>query len=256
MTLRTISCLCLVAVLWCQLAKAVFSADPVPQADETGMVPGDVVMGNLSGFPGHAGIYLGKWNKLPQRLQDAYKGIFNDEDLAGTMSGNAELMDSYLIVDSYAPRVAIRPLCEQFTGYTLLLGQEASEKQAGILWREARDLIGDNASELEALQRAQMSGAWLRGDVDLFQTLVEQRLRTIPPSKKELVYYRQLIDMLVRYNNDVDSAWKYWKKDEVQTAIEAEIRSFGGSKESVAKALKKPRVPLLPQMAIVPSSSP
>jgi len=86
-----------------------------PMADATGMVPGDVVLGNLTEFPGHAGIYIGKWHRLPEPLRKSYKHLYNKGFISSTR--NELLKDSYLVVDSFRPNVMIRPFVVQFTHY-------------------------------------------------------------------------------------------------------------------------------------------
>lgn len=88
--------------------------EPAPKADETGMVPGDVVTGNMSTFPGHVGIYIGKWKSLPEPLQQKYAKVLDQVVL---YSKNEALKDSFLVADSYAPSVRLRSFAEQFTGY-------------------------------------------------------------------------------------------------------------------------------------------
>src|SRR5207237_10646507 len=84
-------------------------------ADATGMVPGDVVLSNVSNFPGHAGIYIGRWSLLPQNIREAHAKAFAE---AAVRSGSPEILDSYLVVDSMPSRGArISPMVEQFSDY-------------------------------------------------------------------------------------------------------------------------------------------
>ena len=84
--------------------------------DATGMVPGDVVVDNLTpDGPGHAGIYIGRWILLPQDLQDRYAKCLAEADVR---SGSVQLLDSYLVVDCMPGRgVRVTPFVEQFTNY-------------------------------------------------------------------------------------------------------------------------------------------
>lgn len=84
--------------------------------DMTGMVPGDVVVSNLTNSgPGHAGIYIGRWTLLPKGLQERFAGTLQE---AAVRSGCAEILDSYLVVDSMPGRgVRVAPMVEQFSDY-------------------------------------------------------------------------------------------------------------------------------------------
>ncbi|MCW8129850.1 MAG: hypothetical protein KIS92_05795 [Planctomycetota bacterium] len=117
--------------------------EPAPKADETGMVPGDLVLGNMSSFPGHAGIYLGKWKNLPVALREKYAEAFEQCVIYSYDEG---LKDSFLVVDSYAPRVAVRSFAEQFTEFFTGHGSRAlhptgalkfeGDKGAAIEWTD------------------------------------------------------------------------------------------------------------------------
>ncbi len=101
--------------------------------DETGMVPGDAVLGNITNFPGHAGIYIGKWDGLPARLKTQYKKAFDDAIIRSRDHG---LKTSFLVVDSMGGKgVRVRSFAEQFTGY-MPTGQNPTLKNA-LHW-EAR----------------------------------------------------------------------------------------------------------------------
>lgn len=103
--------------LWAVAAACgLLSAAAICRADMTGMVPGDVVIGNLTETgPGHAGIYIGRWTLLPQELRTRYGKVL---EAAAVRSGSVEILDSYLVVDSMPGRgVRISPMIEQFTDY-------------------------------------------------------------------------------------------------------------------------------------------
>lgn len=103
--------------------------------DETGMVPGDIVLGNMNTFPGHAGIYIGKWKRLPQRLQDQYAGV---HEAIVIRSRDEGLKDTYLVVDSDGGRgVRVTPFVEQFTGY-LPKGAKAPNLTAALQWESEK----------------------------------------------------------------------------------------------------------------------
>ncbi len=92
------------------------SAASICSADMTGLVPGDVVISNITDAgPGHAGIYIGRWSVLPQDLQNRYAKVLEE---AAIRSGCVEILDSYLVVDSMPGRgVRVAPMIEQFTDY-------------------------------------------------------------------------------------------------------------------------------------------
>ncbi len=97
------------------------------EADETGMVPGDIVFGNVVNFPGHAGIYIGKWTGLPANLQAKYKQAFDETIIRSRDHG---LKNSFLVVDSMGGKgVRVRSFVEQFTGY-MPTGQSTTLKNA------------------------------------------------------------------------------------------------------------------------------
>ncbi|MBI5705993.1 MAG: hypothetical protein HZC36_03270 [Armatimonadetes bacterium] len=85
-------------------------------ADMTGMVPGDVVVDNLTEYgPGHAGLYIGRWSMMPRDLQERYAKAFEE---AAIRSGCFELLDSYLVIDSMPGRgVRVASMVEQFTDF-------------------------------------------------------------------------------------------------------------------------------------------
>lgn len=79
-----------------------------------GIAPGDIVLGNMSYEPGHAGIFIGRWRDLPDYIQSRYSHVLSDVIVR---SGDWGLVDSYLVVDSIAEGVRLRSFTEQFTGY-------------------------------------------------------------------------------------------------------------------------------------------
>ena len=82
---------------------------------DIGIVPGDVVLGNIANFPGHAGVFIGRWQDLPQRIQADYADVYERVLIRSRDHG---LADSYLVVDSIGGRgVTLRTFAEQFTGY-------------------------------------------------------------------------------------------------------------------------------------------
>lgn len=91
------------------------TALPPPAADETGMVPGDLVLGHANTYPGHVGIYVGKWRRLPEPLRTAYAAVY---DQILIRSQDIGLKYTYLAIDSDGGRgVRLVPLVEQFTDY-------------------------------------------------------------------------------------------------------------------------------------------
>jgi len=108
---------------------------PVPKADETGMVPADLILGNMNSFPGHAGIYLGKWKKLPAPLRTKYARLYDDIII---YSRNEALRDSFLIIDSYMPWVGIRSFAEQFTNYYTGHGRRVLNPTGALSWESKR----------------------------------------------------------------------------------------------------------------------
>jgi hypothetical protein len=102
-----------------------------PKADLTGMVPGDVLMGNLDSFPGHAGIYVGKWHLLPEALRKRYDKLH--KHYFDTKMRTEALRDSYLVIDSYPGRhVKIASFAEQFTHYIL---EDEVEAIGALMWK-------------------------------------------------------------------------------------------------------------------------
>ncbi len=88
---------------------------PPPSADETGMVPGDLILGHANTYPGHVGIYLGKWRRLPEPLRTTYNDVY---DQILIRSQDIGLKYTYLAIDSDGGRgVRLVPLVEQFTDY-------------------------------------------------------------------------------------------------------------------------------------------
>lgn len=82
---------------------------------DIGVLPGDVVLGNIKHFPGHAGIFIGRWQDLPERLQEEYADVFARVLIRSKDHGLAR---SYLVVDSIGGGgVRLRSFAEQFTGY-------------------------------------------------------------------------------------------------------------------------------------------
>jgi hypothetical protein len=79
-----------------------------------GIAPGDILLGNIDNYPGHAGIFIGRWRDLPERVQQEYADVFNEVLIR---SGDWGLADSYLVVDSMGDGVRVRSFVEQFTGY-------------------------------------------------------------------------------------------------------------------------------------------
>lgn len=96
------------------LPGAAKAEEPAPRADETGIVPGDIVSGNTTTYPGHVGIYIGKWKALPEPLQQKYSKVLEQTVL---YSRNDAIKDSFLVADSYAPAVRLRSFAEQFTAF-------------------------------------------------------------------------------------------------------------------------------------------
>jgi hypothetical protein len=98
------------------LMMALWSVCSMGYTDSTGMVPGDIVISNLTeNGPGHAGIYIGRWSEMPRDLQSRYAQALKE---AAVRSGVPEIMDSYLVVDSMPGRgVRVALFAEQFTGY-------------------------------------------------------------------------------------------------------------------------------------------
>jgi hypothetical protein len=97
-------------------ACGLLSSATLSLADMTGLVPGDVVISNITeAGPGHAGIYIGRWCLLPKDLQARYANVL---EAAAVRSGSVEILDSYLVVDSMPGRgVRVSPMIEQFTDY-------------------------------------------------------------------------------------------------------------------------------------------
>jgi hypothetical protein len=99
------------------------------------------------------------------------------------------------------------------SAYARILEWTTDSKEASKVWQAARDVIRGDKDEnrlLEGLQVGQMNGAWLRGDADLYRTLVTERERLgIPVDAHQ---YLTLIIMLVQYKNDVEAAHAYWPK--------------------------------------------
>lgn len=80
-----------------------------------GIAPGDVVLGNIDTYPGHAGIFIGRWRDLPEYIQSRYSDVFSAVLIRSRDWG---LVDSYLVVDSMGGRgVRLASFVEQFTGY-------------------------------------------------------------------------------------------------------------------------------------------
>ena len=75
------------------------AAEPAPQADEVGIVPGDIVLGNIANFPGHAGIYVGRWKDLPSSIRDRFEGVKEQVLLRSRDIGLAE---SFLVAERAA----------------------------------------------------------------------------------------------------------------------------------------------------------
>jgi len=98
------------------MMTALLSICSVGCADSTGMVPGDIVVSNLTeNGPGHAGIYIGRWSEMPRDLQSRYSQALKE---AAVRSGVPEILDSYLVVDSMPGRgVRVAVFAEQFTAY-------------------------------------------------------------------------------------------------------------------------------------------
>lgn len=98
------------------MITALLSVCGIGCADSTGMVPGDIVVSNLTeNGPGHAGIYIGRWSEMPKDLQNRYAQALKE---AAVRSGVLEILDSYLVVDSMPGRgVRVAVFAEQFTAY-------------------------------------------------------------------------------------------------------------------------------------------
>jgi len=95
---------------------------------DIGILPGDVVLGNIANFPGHAGIFIGRWQDLPEALQARYADVYERVLIRSRDHG---LADSYLVVDSIGGRgVTLRSFAEQFTGYLPNGAKRGSIKQA------------------------------------------------------------------------------------------------------------------------------
>ena len=98
---------------------------------DIGIAPGDIILGNMSHFPGHAGIFIGRWVDLPQGLQDEFADVLNAVLIR---SGDWGLVDSYLVVDSMGGSgVMLRSFVEQFTGY-LPTGRPRGNLEAANRW--------------------------------------------------------------------------------------------------------------------------
>src|SRR5262245_413679 len=80
-------------------------SEEAPTADETGMVPGDLVFGNQNTFPGHVGIYIGKWESLPESLRTKYAEAYENAIIYSSDEG---LKKSFLVADAYSPRTSLR----------------------------------------------------------------------------------------------------------------------------------------------------
>lgn len=118
-----------VAVLWIAAGNAL----PARASGDfdIGIVPGDVVLGNIVHFPGHAGIYIGRWEELPADIRAEFADVF---DAVLIRSRDYGLADSHLVVDAIGGRGTIlRSLTEQFTGY-LPNGAQAGKLAAALHW--------------------------------------------------------------------------------------------------------------------------
>ncbi|MCF4165006.1 hypothetical protein L2U69_05055 [Zavarzinia compransoris] len=119
-----------VAALWI----AVFGMGGPARASgdfDIGIVPGDVVLGNIVHFPGHAGIYIGRWEELPADIQADFADVY---DAVLIRSRDYGLADSHLVVDAIGGRgTTLRSFTEQFTGY-LPNGAQAGKLPASLHW--------------------------------------------------------------------------------------------------------------------------
>lgn len=130
--------------LWCFLfllllgSGGIASADdplPAPEADATGMVPGDIVFGNMNTYPGHVGVYIGKWENLPESLRTRYAGL---KDQILVRSRDVGLKSSFLVVDSDGGRgVRLTSFVEQFTDY-LPKGAKGPDLKGALKWESNR----------------------------------------------------------------------------------------------------------------------
>jgi len=126
-----IACILLPALLLTNLPSSLMAQLPPPAADATGMVPGDIVFGNMNTYPGHVGIYVGKWEALPESLRAQYKQVF---DQVLIRSRDPGLKDSFLVVDSDGGRgCRLASFVEQFTGY-LPKGARSPNLKAALEW--------------------------------------------------------------------------------------------------------------------------
>jgi|GEM_PF-5165694 len=104
---------------------------PAPAPDETGMVPGDIVFGHMNTYPGHVGIYIGKWESLPEALRTKYSGL---KEQILVRSRDVGLKSSFLVVDSDGGRgVRLTPIVEQFTDY-LPKGAKGPNLKGALQW--------------------------------------------------------------------------------------------------------------------------
>jgi hypothetical protein len=96
-----------------------------------GIVPGDIVLGNISNFPGHAGIYVGRWHDLPEDIQTDFASIYED---VLVRSRDVGLADSHLVVDAIGGRgTTLRSFTEQFTRY-LPTGARSGRLENALRW--------------------------------------------------------------------------------------------------------------------------
>ena len=130
--------------LWCCLLLISLIAgsnargdDPLPEpvADVTGMVPGDIVFGNMNTYPGHVGIYIGKWELLPESIKTTYQNVYEQVLIRSRDEG---LKSSFLVVDSDGGRGSrLTSFVEQFTGY-LPKGANGPNLKGALEWESKK----------------------------------------------------------------------------------------------------------------------
>lgn len=119
------------ALAFVALSLAATTSAKAERPFDIGVLPGDVVLGNIAHFPGHAGVYIGRWADLPERLQRDYADVYERVLIRSRDHG---LADSFLVVDSIGGRgVTLRSFTEQFTGY-LPNGAAKGDLKKSLRW--------------------------------------------------------------------------------------------------------------------------